>query len=198
MSEPPTNHSDSNPYAAPEEFLANDTILGEGELERIRENSIDHEKSIRELAKFYSAMVWIFLLAGVLLLVKFTEGRGSALPFAMICGALTAPCYFVAHGLGKLQNWARITAGILAIPGLLLFPFVTPIAAYFLYLLFSERGAFVCSEEYGSVIKATPHIQGRNLVLVTVLYYLLYGVFVGGIILQFWFNVQGAQMRGKP
>jgi len=64
----------------------------------------------------------------------------------------------------------------LTIPGLLGFPIGTLISVYILYLLFSQKGADVCSPQYQAVIAATPHIRYRTskiviglLVLVAVL-----------------------------
>jgi hypothetical protein len=68
-----------------------------------------------------------------------------------------------------LRKWARIPTGILSGLGLLGFPLGTLINGYILYLIFSQKGKTVFSEEYQAVIEQTPHIKYRTSILVWIL-----------------------------
>ncbi len=64
--------------------------------------------------------------------------------------------------LRALKPTARIPAGVLAAIGLLEFPVGTLINGYFLYLLFSKKGAMVFSEEYRQIVVDTPEIRAST------------------------------------
>ena len=71
---------------------------------------------------------------------------------------------------------------ILAGIGLIGFPIGTLISAYILYLLGSQKGVQVFSDEYAEVIAATPHIKYRSSKLVIVLVVLLVALVVIGVV----------------
>jgi len=76
---------------------------------------------------------------------------------------------WVGTGLRRLRKWARIPTGILSGIGLLGFPLGTLINGYILYLIFSQKGKTVFSEDYRAVIEQTPHIKYRTSIVVWVL-----------------------------
>ena len=76
-----------------------------------------------------------------------------------LLGALGALELWLWSGLRKLRRNVRVPAMILAGFGLLGFPVGTIISAYILYLLGSQKGVQVFSDEYAQVIAATPHIK---------------------------------------
>ena len=89
---------------------------------------------------------------------------------------------FVAVGLRRLRNWARIVAIVFSVIGLIAVPIGTLISAYFLYLLVSEKGRIVFSDEYKRVIEQTPHIVYKTSVVVWILLILLIALISFGLV----------------
>jgi hypothetical protein len=85
-----------------------------------------------------------------------------------------------AMGIRKLQNWARYVAVVFSVIGLLGFPIGTIISAYFLYLLLSQKGTMVFSDEYKEIIAATPHLKYKTSIIVIILLILLVVILVFG------------------
>src|SRR4030095_8127226 len=89
---------------------------------------------------------------------------------------------WVGTGLRRLRRWARIPTGILSGIGLLGFPIGTIINGYILYLIFSQKGKVVFSDEYRAVIEQTPHIKYRTSIVVWIVLGLLLLLIAAGII----------------
>ena len=68
-----------------------------------------------------------------------------------------------------MKKSARVPTGILSGIGLLGFPLGTIINGYILYLVFSQKGTTVFSDEYHAVIAQTPHIKYRTSIVVWIL-----------------------------
>lgn len=169
-----------NPYSAPEEL---DTIseLGEesSDAEIIRNKYLKHEASIKSVGAIYFLIAFILLLGSAALLfqafnlpneVEVEEEKAFAFLFfiGMTYFAFSFFYIWIGSGLRSLKNWARITSGIFAIPGLIAFPIGTLICGLILYLMFSKKGAYICTDEYKQVIAATPHIRYRTSILVKI------------------------------
>jgi hypothetical protein len=75
--------------------------------------------------------------------------------------------------------------------GLIGFPIGTLISVYFLYLLLSQKGAYVFSPEYAQVIAATPHIQYKTSIVV----WIFLGLLLVVIFLAIVFTVIGTISR---
>jgi len=91
--------------------------------------------------------------------------------------------FFLGHGLRTLKPWTRIPVAILSGLGMINIPIGTLFGGYILYLMLSEKGKIVFSEDYRRIIDATPHVKYRTPVLVLILGVLLIlmigiGVFV--------------------
>ena len=65
-----------------------------------------------------------------------------------------------------MESKRVLIAIVLSAIGLLGFPIGTLISAYFLYLLVSEKGKVVFSDEYKEVIRKTPHIRYKTSIVV--------------------------------
>jgi len=181
-------HEDENPYYAEETEDTIDPDLIDEDAEEIRNTYLKHEASIQSIGSLYfigGALVCLAAIAPIVLSgLQISRGipnpnaRGELPPaILMIMGFLYALIgglqIWIGYGLRTLRNWARITAGVISIPGLLGVPFGTAICGYILYLVFSEKGKFVCSPEYHRVVAATPHIRYKTSIIVIVLLVLL-------------------------
>lgn len=164
-----------------------------GEADRIRNEHLKHEASVKSVGLLYYLGGAVMLVLGLVsfLAVGRSQASGTtagAVLTGLLLAALGAGQIVVGSGLRGLRKWARIPTGILSGFGLLGFPLGTVINAYILYLVFGEKGKMVFSEEYRLVVEQTPHIKYRTSVVVWVLLALLIGllgiamvsVFLGG------------------
>ena len=91
--------------------------------------------------------------------------------------------------LNNLMVWAKIVSTIFLIPTLFGFPFGTAFSGYFLWVLHSEKGKEVFSQEYRDAVRATPDMKTSYKTL-----FILVGLFVGLII---GMGVVGAVMQPR-
>ena len=179
------SRSPLNPYQSTSTAASGASIATGGvgaNASEIRQEYLSHEASVRSIGTLYMIGSVFGVLASLLMLMGFVIalfagdagggpdgiGVGVVLVFTILFFAINVFQVFLALGLRRLQNWARITAGVFSVPGLLGVPVGTIISAYFLYILFSRKGAYVCSEEYHQIVAATPHIKYKTPVLVWV------------------------------
>lgn len=176
---------EQNPYQTPTANIENFSPAEAANAELIRKAHINHESSVRSIGLLYYIMGGFAALGiGAAILIPMTAndeptgvGMFTALTGAFVV-ALLALYLWTGRGLRTLKPSARIVAGILAAIGLISFPIGTLINGYFLYLLFSEKGKTVFSDDYQSVIDATPHIKAGTSTLV----WLLLAVMIIGIV----------------
>jgi hypothetical protein len=116
-------------------------------------------------------MLWAVPKASPDVVLGGAIGVGFAVVMA-VCG----------YGLRRLRRWVRLPVGIFAGLGLLGFPLGTLINGYILYLIFSQKGRTVLSEEYQAVIAATPEIRYRTSLASWIVLIVLILLVVGGII----------------
>lgn len=174
----PQNAAPANPYAAPTSQPM--SHVGGSDPESIRKYYISHEASVKSigtlyiLGAFFGGLVTVGY--GVMFFFALTSGRPqdqALLPMAVIaglvCGTLSVVQGVTAFGLWKLKPWARITATVLSVIGLLGFPLGTLISGYFLYLLQSEKGSVVFNPAYQDIIRQTPHVKYRTSIVVWIL-----------------------------
>jgi len=90
--------------------------------------------------------------------------------------------FWVGTGLRRLKKWTRIPTGILSGIGLFGFPLGTIINGYILFLIFSQKGKVVFSDEYRAVIEQTPHIKYRTSIVVWIVLGLVLLLIAAGII----------------
>ncbi len=169
-----------NPFASPlEQARPASDVYTEHEL--VRRQYLNHEASVRSVG-------FLFLIGGgfgclfavVYLIPAFSiffvaEAAEALAVFALFCviaiplGALSVFYIWTEIKLRQLNPVSRIPAIVLSAIGLLAIPIGTLISAYFLWLVASEKGAFVLSEEYAEVRRATPHIKYKTSIVVWIL-----------------------------
>lgn len=91
----------------------------------------------------------------------FETGVAAILP-ALLLLVFGLAQWWVGSGLRALRPKVRIPAGIISGIGLLAFPIGTVINGYVLYLLFSQKGTTVFSDDYRRLIERTPQIQYKT------------------------------------
>jgi hypothetical protein len=160
-----------NPYAAPrtvDSLSANGITGGEDESEaaRIRKELLKHEVSLKSIAWLYYLSCIGCVLAGLATVAGFAsvpegdaEGMGEVIGVIAIFLGVGVISFLGATWLGKLDRRAKIPVGILSGLGLLNVPVGTAINAYILYLVFSQKGKRVLSDEYKQIIRQTPEIK---------------------------------------
>ncbi len=159
--------------------------------EGLRNAHIKHEASVKSIGVlYYLGGVALFFLGIASLLPGFAGTRGASGPETFVAAGffflLSVAQIWVGTGLRRLRSWARIPTGILSGLGLLGFPIGTIVNGYILWLIFSQKGKTVFSDEYQAVIAQTPHIKYRTSVLVWILLGLvLLIIAVGGIAMIF-------------
>ncbi len=175
-----------NPYVSPKQGSEVGQASIDGDLERIRNTYLKHEASIQGIGTLYVLGGGLSILLCMLYLAM---GIGAflstgAAPETMIGGAILLVLAVAVGGIGAAQLWtgiglrkirsnARIPGIIFACIGLLGVPIGTLISCYFLYVLASQKGTYVFSPEYASVIQQTPHIKYKTSVIVWILLGLL-------------------------
>ena len=199
--------SSLNPYAvsaSPNNLGATQNYGGQqggamsGTPESIRRSYLSHESAIKGFGLLYgiASVFYILFASAAVVLSVFAfraEGGVAAGVFVLIYaavyftfGGLTA---LVCSGLYKLSDVGKIGGIIFAVLGLCAIPFGTILGGYLLFLLLSEKGNFVFSNNYRSIVKQTPHIRCTIPVFIWiilglgVLLFLVVAVFfVGGLI----------------
>ncbi len=167
----PLNGESPNPYAPTSLVAAAEPQLSD--VEAYRTHYLRHEASVKSIGTLYYFGAVLLGMSGFSLLVvslvqnvnPAQNGPSSTFPdpsifvgFGIAYMSLGVLQGFAAFGLRRLRGWARNIAVVLSVIGLLGFPFITLISAYFLYLLVGKKGNVVFSDEYQNVIEQTPHI----------------------------------------
>lgn len=160
------NTSSDNPYAPPKTPVED---MPEGGRDAdIRYRHIGHEASLRSVGLLYYLGAFFLCGSGLLMLLGLSQTEGATSMFGGIIGGgifmlgLGIALLTVGLGLRRLRLWVRIPAMALATLGLFSFPIGTLINGYILYLIMSEKGRMVFSEEYQRIIEATPEIRYRT------------------------------------
>jgi hypothetical protein len=168
-----------NPYAAP--LAAEPASIAESDAEVVRREHLSHEASVKSIG-------FLFYFGGGFLLIAFCA------PLLMIDGPRAWTLWAVAwmtiavglamgqiccgYGLRRLRKWARIPSSFLCALGLVNAPIGTLISVYLLYLLLSNKGKTVFSDDYQLVIQQTPHIKYRTSRLMILVLVILIGVLI--------------------
>ena len=148
----------------------------------IRELHIKHEASIRSIGLLYYLGAFFVLLGAFGMLVGGglastsdggAEGTGFMLGFGVGYLALGVFLFVMGRALRRLKRWVKIPVTILSVLGLLNIPIGTLISGYILWLLHSEKGKMVFSEEYAEIVEATPEVKYKTSILVWILLGLL-------------------------
>lgn len=159
------------------------------DVEAYRRRYLNHEASVKSIGTLYMLGAIFMVPMGVIAVGAALFGAGDdpagSAVFAVVgalYGGLGLLQGFVAVGLRRLRNWARIVAIVFSVIGLIAVPVGTLISAYFLYLLVSEKGRIVFSDEYQRVIEQTPHIVYKTSVVVWILLILLIALISFGLV----------------
>lgn len=153
-------------------------------VEEIRNHHLKHEASVKSIGVLYYLGGAALLVVGAVSL--FSGGaRGGGFETALMPAVLLligAGQIWVGTGLRRLRKWARLPTGILSGFGLLGFPVGTLINGYILYLVFSQKGKMVFSDEYQAVIEQTPHLKYRTSLIIWILLGLVLLLVAAGLI----------------
>jgi hypothetical protein len=165
----------NNPYAAPTQSSTVLDFANENS-EAVRRQYLNHEMSIKSVGALY-------FIGSILLISIGVSSLASESPVGLILIVLAIGQFCVGIELRKLRKVAKIPVGILSGIGLLGFPLGTIINGYILYLVFSEKGNFVFSDEYQQIIAETPYVKKKTspivvaflIILVALLLFILVG-----------------------
>lgn len=163
-----------NPYQTPSANVEGVTGAALARAEDIRKKHISHEASIRSISLLYYLGMVALAAIGVAAILDFDTRTPvlSLLIIAVLFG-IAALYFWIGTGLRALRQNVRVVAGIFAGIGLLSFPVGTIINGYILYLLFSEKGKMIFSDEYQSIVDATPHIKYKTSIIIWIFLALL-------------------------
>jgi hypothetical protein len=157
-----------------------------GAAEEVRKQYLNHEASVRSVGfLYYFAGGALFLMGALLATTAGARSDGIVIALSLFFVVLGAGLIWVGYGLRRLKRWARLPVGILSGMGLLGFPLGTIIHGYILYLVFSQKGKMVFSDEYRAVIAQTPHIKYRTSIIVWILLILVVALIAIGLLVAF-------------
>jgi hypothetical protein len=161
MSEPEVTLRSSgepeNPFAVSQvEFTAAGEATGMTDAARIRMEHMSAEASVRAIGglQIFGAVIILLVSAAMV-----ADGGVSGSEPIML--GLSVLGFFIGRGLRNLQNWARITAAVLSLPGIM-----SPITWIILYYLLNRKAAFVCTPQYAVIRAATPEMKYRTSIIV--------------------------------
>lgn len=159
-------------------------VTADSAAEETRKLHLSHESSVRSVGSLYliGGVAMIFL--GLVMLATGASGDNlfEAILFAAMFLILGGAQFWVGLSVRRLRRWSRIPVGIFSGIGLLGFPIGTIINGYILYLVFSEKGRMVFSDEYQAIVEQTPHIKQRTSIVVWIILGLLLMILVGIIV----------------
>ncbi|MEO2007389.1 MAG: hypothetical protein ABGX22_01755 [Pirellulaceae bacterium] len=152
-----------NPYAATSmDGPASRLDDHPGSAEAIRRKHLSHEASIKSIGFLYCIGALFVFAAAILSLGSAVSMAGSVgiveLGSWLFLAAVGALQLAVGIGLRGLKAWSRIPTIIFSALGLCAVPVGTLINGYILYLVASEKGATVMTEQYRQIVEQTPHI----------------------------------------
>lgn len=156
-----------NPYRPPAAGLVPKTAGTATDAETIRRELLQHETSVRSIGLLYYFGFSMLTLAtigtlGAIVFGDLGELDSISVGLTALYALVAALAFYLARGLRRLDPKIRGPVTAFAALGLLGFPFGTLINAYILYLLHSDKGKRVMSEEYRDIIARTPHIKYKS------------------------------------
>ncbi len=174
----------SDVWTPPRSELQDASLVANPEAAALRRSLVNHEASVKSAGMLYFLSAALLVLGGVASLASqapsVPSGRTATILIAVFLFVMGGFQLMVGFGLRRLKYWARLPAAVMSAIGLLGFPVGTLVNAYILYLVLSEKGSTVLSEEYKQVIAATPDIKPRTPLIVWVFLSLL--VLVAGFV----------------
>ena len=176
-----------NPYA-PTSNVSGAPVMTD-EVEAYRRRFLNHEASVKSIGTLYLLGAIFLVPLGVIMVVGSLANNqvdGIMIVVSVFYLGIGLLQGFAGVGMRRLQSWARMVGVGLSIIGLIGFPIGTLISGYFLYLLLSEKGQIVFSEQYKQVIEQTPHIKYKTSIIVWIFLVILVsliGLVVVGVVL---------------
>jgi hypothetical protein len=142
------------------------SLEAENDVRTLRTKHLKQEACVQSIGYFYMIMGGILVLATVARLLMPPGPDNLRIPLACFIAVVAAALFWTGTLLRKLDSRGKLPATILSTlaiaAGLLrLSLFGVGINAYILYLLHCDESKVVFSEEYKSVIAATPEIRYR-------------------------------------
>jgi hypothetical protein len=164
----------TNPYAPPKAQVE-DVVPFAGEADAIRREHIKTEASIRSVGILYYIGGGALIIAAIFMslglagrqIPGFAPGLAGLLSVFFL--AFGVASIFVGRGLRDLRPWARITAIVLTILGLIRPSAGIIINIYILYLLFSKKGRRIFESDYPDIVAATPDVKYKTSVIIWIL-----------------------------
>jgi len=190
---------ESNPYAPVAVHTEEKKSDRLAQAEQTRNHHLSHEASIKSfgflylLGGFFGTLLGIIYIVGGIGMIANPPNNGPPMgailiPLGLVVMVISGFQFATGLGLRKIKSWSRIGGIILACIGLLGFPIGTLISGYLLYLLLSEKGKFIFSDQYREVMAATPHIKYKTSIIVW--------IFLGLLVFLILFGLVGALMSG--
>ena len=180
-----------NPFAAPQVEEVEARSSATSDAEAVRREHLKHETSVQGLGSLYLLGGLLAFVMGGFMLVGGIMNPGGADPLVMpYMAASLGLVYCLLGGMNVWGGWycrrldarGKLPATISAVIGLIGIPIGTLISAYFLYLLYSEKGKMVFSEEYARIRRATPHIKHKTSMVVWFFVAVLLGALVAVVL----------------
>ena len=160
-----------NPYAP--SHVEDASVEAHPDAVSIRLKYLSHEASVKAMGTLFylGGGLGMLVTAGLLAQIwRATQSLGVVEILVVALGVFMGIAQLLlAHGLRNLLRWSRIPAAAVSVLMLFSVPVGTLIGSYFLYLLLSQKGGVVFSDEYRQVITQTPHVHYRTSRIVVVL-----------------------------
>jgi len=179
----------SNPYAP--SHVEDAFVEAHPDAVSIRLKYLSHEASVRAMGTLFYLGGGLGMLVTAGLVAQIWRATQSLNVIEILVIALGVfmgiAQLLLAHGLRNLHRWSRIPAAVVSVLMLFSVPVGTLIGLYFLYLLLSQKGMVVFSDEYRQVITQTPHVRyqtSRIVVVLLIVLLLLLAVAIGAVIFR--------------
>lgn len=171
-----------NPYEAPKTQL--DPTGADQQTESTRKAHLHTEASIKGIGTLY---ILIGSISGVVAMAtaalyattSLAWSLGSMLP-GLLIGSLLVGTGFA---IRRFKPWSRIAGTIFSAIGLIGFPIGTIFGAYFLYLMWCEKGRMIFAPAYQQVLAATPHIKYKTSIVIWIILGLVLALVAAAIVL---------------
>ena len=159
----------------------------------VREEHIKHEASLRSIGVLYYIIAFFILIAGVIMVVGAVGSIGQGVENAALVTGMAAfyivfgaIMFWIGRGYRQLRRWVRIPGTIFAVLGLLSIPIGTLINGYILYLIYSQKGRTIFSDEYQEIREATPEVKYKTSMLVWVFLAILILLLIAAVVVPFF------------
>lgn len=147
-----------------------------------RKAYLTHEASVRSIGSLYYLSAGLMICASLGGLVNDKSAATVKIATSALLAILASIQIWAGSKVRKLDPAARTPITVLSCLGLLAIPVGTLINGYILYLILSEKGKYVFSEEYRAVVAATSEVKYRMSPLVLIFVALVIVLVVLGIV----------------